>query len=141
MSELPAAVSRGLASSFRDFAGTVRGLAEGLSDEQFWRWPYPYGNSFGHLVLHLDGNLNHFVGARVTGTSYVRDREREFTEGARPPKEEVLARLDETDYGLGFGASAGGFDVSAGFGSAGASSPGSPSSMTRTVPRSFSKSE
>jgi uncharacterized damage-inducible protein DinB len=46
-------------------------------------------------VLHLTGNLNHFVGAQLGGTGYVRDREREFTEQQVPAKAEALARLDE----------------------------------------------
>ena len=33
---------------------------------------------FRSLVLHLCGNLQHFVGARLGGSGYVRDREREF---------------------------------------------------------------
>ena len=53
-------------------------LAEGLSDVQFWARPYPYGNSMGHLVLHLTGNLNFYIGREMAGTGYVRDREREF---------------------------------------------------------------
>src|SRR5262249_2124547 len=44
---------------------------------------------------HLTGNLNHFVGARLGGTDYVRDREREFTETNHPLKAEALTRLEE----------------------------------------------
>lgn len=95
MSESSDAIAVGLVASFRDFAETTRRLAGSLSEEQFWTRPYPYGNSFGHLVLHVTGNLNHFVGAGLAGTAYVREREREFTEEGRPPKAEVLGRLDE----------------------------------------------
>ena len=35
-----------------------------LSEEQFWRNPFPYGNDIGHLVLHLTGNLNYYIGAK-----------------------------------------------------------------------------
>ena len=45
-------------------------------------------------MLHLTGNLNHFVGAQLAGAGYVRDREREFTETQPPPKSEALDRLD-----------------------------------------------
>ena len=69
-------------------------MAADLSSEQFWTKPYPYGNSFGHLVLHLTGNLNHFIGAQIAGTGYVRDREREFTETSKPPKDSVLKDFD-----------------------------------------------
>ncbi len=72
----------------------VRAVAEPLSAEQFWRKPLDPGNSVGHLVLHLSGNLNYMVGACLGGTGYVRDREREFTEANVPPKAEALAGLD-----------------------------------------------
>src|SRR3954465_15437167 len=73
----------------------VRELAGPLSDGEFWSKPVDPGNSVGHLVLHLTGNLNYFVGAQLGGTGYVRDREREFTETQPPPKAEALAGLDE----------------------------------------------
>src|ERR1700730_13642281 len=72
----------------------VRSLAEPLSEAEFWTKPLESGNSVGHLVLHLTGNLSYFVGAQLGGTGYVRDREREFTEAQPPGKAETLARLD-----------------------------------------------
>ena len=72
----------------------IRAAAEPLSEADFWRKPLDPGNSVGHLVLHLTGNLNHFVGAQLGGSGYVRDREREFTEASPPPKAEALAGLD-----------------------------------------------
>jgi uncharacterized damage-inducible protein DinB len=73
----------------------VRTLAEPLSEQEFWTKPLDPGNSVGHLVLHLTGNLNHFVGAQLGGSGYVRDREREFTETRLPSKAEALAKLDD----------------------------------------------
>src|SRR5881398_3724531 len=73
----------------------VRHIAEPLSEQELWRKPLEPGNSVGHLVLHLTGNLNHFVGGQLGGSGYARDREREFTEANPPPKAEALARLDE----------------------------------------------
>lgn len=73
----------------------VQQAAEGLSEAAFWARPVEPGNSVGHLVLHLTGNLNHFVGARLGKTGYVRDREREFTEPNPPAQAVALARLDE----------------------------------------------
>lgn len=90
------AVTEGLSVAFSMYAGRVRQLSETLSDKQFWTKPYPYGNSVGHLVLHLTGNLNEYIGEQIAGTGYVRDREREFTDTARPPKEDVLAAFDRT---------------------------------------------
>src|SRR5262245_6586969 len=73
----------------------VRKAAGPLTEEEFWRKPVEPGNSFGHLGLHLTGNLNYLVGACLGRTGYVRDREREFTETNVPTKDEALARLDE----------------------------------------------
>jgi uncharacterized damage-inducible protein DinB len=73
----------------------IRELSEPLDDGAFWRKPLEPGNSVGHLVLHLTGNLNHFIGAQLGGTGYVRDREREFTEARPPAKAEALAKLDD----------------------------------------------
>ncbi|HEY1861260.1 MAG TPA: DUF664 domain-containing protein [Gemmataceae bacterium] len=72
----------------------VRQLAEPLTDEQLWRKPLESSNAVGHLILHLTGNLNHFVGACLGNTGYVREREREFTEANVPSKTGLLAGLD-----------------------------------------------
>lgn len=88
-------VGNGFSAAFQDFLKRIHTLAEPLSEEQFWRKPYPYGNSFGHLVLHLTGNLSYYIGTEIAQTGYVRDREREFTDAQPPTKAEALARLDE----------------------------------------------
>lgn len=49
-------------------------------------------NSGGTLALHLAGNLQHFVGAVMGGTGYVRDRTREF-EARNLPRSELLAEI------------------------------------------------
>jgi len=96
MGDLKETAASSLAALYTKLAGWVRELAAPLSDEQFWAKPFPFGNSFGHLVLHLTGNLNYYIGAQIAGTGYVRDRPREFTEEARPSKEEVLRGFDKT---------------------------------------------
>jgi uncharacterized damage-inducible protein DinB len=73
----------------------VKQLAEPLSDGELWRKPLEQSNSVGHLILHLTGNLNHFVGAQLGNTGYVREREREFTETHVPTKTLLLAGLDD----------------------------------------------
>jgi hypothetical protein len=84
-----------LAARYTKLAGYVRDLAAPLTQEQFWAKPFPFGNSFGHLVLHLTGNLNYYIGAQIAGTGYVRDRAREFAEAAPPAKAEVLKKFDD----------------------------------------------
>src|SRR5260370_23178456 len=94
MAEVNETVSAGLAAYYEYVAAHLHEWVDPLSNEQFWRNPYPYGNSVGHLVLHLTGNLNYYIGARVAETGYVRDRDREFTEKQLPPKEEALRAFD-----------------------------------------------
>jgi hypothetical protein len=96
MDTLSATIANSLTERYATLAGKVRELAAPLTDEQFWRKPFPFGNSFGHLVLHLTGNLNYYLGAQVAGTGYVRDRDREFAEPEHAPKQEVMRRFDET---------------------------------------------
>ena len=87
-------IAAAFAQAFRDYRNRVHQLADGLSDTQFWARPYPYGNSLGHLTLHLTGNLNFYLGSHMAGTGYVRDREREFHDPAPPSKADALRALD-----------------------------------------------
>ena len=91
MSDLSSTVGSGLADYFEKVCAKLHKWVEPLSEEQFWTNPFPYGNDVGHLVLHLTGNLNYYIGARIAGTGYIRDRDREFTEAARPAKEDGAA--------------------------------------------------
>jgi hypothetical protein len=95
MSVTNTVVVEGFAKRYEELGGKVQELASGLREEQFWSRPFPFGNSFGHLVLHLTGNLNYYVGSEIAGTGYVRDRDREFTENNPPSKREVMKRFDE----------------------------------------------
>jgi hypothetical protein len=52
-----------------------------LPDDKLWAKPLPFENSVGHLVVHLTGSLNHFIGAKIAGSGYVRDRPGEFSNG------------------------------------------------------------
>ena len=89
-------VGLGFARDYEGCRARVHELAAPLSDDAFWTNPFGFGNSFGHLVLHLTGNLNYYIGAQVAATGYVRTRDREFTETARRPKADVLRDFDAT---------------------------------------------
>jgi uncharacterized damage-inducible protein DinB len=95
MSTLSQSISEGLAGEFRRRSADLHKWADPLSDEEFWKNPYAYGNSVGHLVLHLTGNLNYYIGARIAETGYVRNRDLEFTETRRPSRAETLHKFDE----------------------------------------------
>lgn len=95
MTDLKETMAATLATRYTTLARWVRELAAPLSQEQFWTKPFPFGNSFGNLVLHLTGNLSYYIGAQIAGTGYVRDRPQEFADATQPPKEEVLRKFDE----------------------------------------------
>src|SRR2546423_162147 len=94
MANLENTMVAGLETRYKKLAGRVWELAGPLSDEQFWTKPFPFGNSFGHLILHLTGNLNYYIGAQIAQTGYIRDRPREFTDPNPPFKDEAFKRFD-----------------------------------------------
>src|SRR5436309_9482154 len=95
MPDLKDTMAAGFEARYKKLAGRVRELAEPLSDEQFWTKPFPFGNSFGHLVLHLTGNLNYYIGAQIAQTGYIRDRDKEFSDQQPPGKAEALEKFDQ----------------------------------------------
>jgi uncharacterized damage-inducible protein DinB len=95
MPDLSSIAASTLASYYEEVRDKVHTWVAPISTEQLWRRPYAYGNSIGHLLLHIIGNLNYYIGTRIAGTGYVRDRDREFNETARKPKDEVLADFDQ----------------------------------------------
>ncbi|HLJ89468.1 MAG TPA: DUF1572 family protein [Candidatus Angelobacter sp.] len=80
---------------YQRVAGQVHDLVAPLSDDHVWSRPYPYGNSIGHLLLHITGNLNYYVGAQIAQNGYVRNRDLEFTDSSRKPKQELLKAFDD----------------------------------------------
>ena len=90
MSDINERLTSVLSERYAANATRIRELAAPLTNAQFWQKPFPYGNSFGHLVLHLTGNLNYYIGTQIAGTGYVRDRPREFTDPNPPSKDEAL---------------------------------------------------
>ena len=95
MHRLDETVALTLTSRYTANAMRVHELATPLANAQFWQKPFPFGNSFGHLVLHLTGNLNYYIGAQIAQTGYVRDRPREFNDPNPPTKDEALQRFDD----------------------------------------------
>lgn len=95
MTDLPKTLSIVLADRYAANAARVRELAGPVSESQFWQKPFPFGNSFGHLVLHLTGNLNYYIGAQIANTGYIRDRPREFNDPNPPSKDDALKRFDD----------------------------------------------
>ena len=95
MPELDKTLASVLMARYSANAARVRELALPHTNDQFWQKPFPFGNSFGHLVLHLTGNLNYYIGAQIAETGYVRDRPREFHDPNPPSKDEALKNFDD----------------------------------------------
>ena len=72
-------------------AGEIRAYS---SEAEIWTVSGDQKNSPGTLVLHLCGNLMHFIGAGFGVTAYIRDREAEFAD--RCTRNELLAEIAET---------------------------------------------
>ncbi len=72
---------------------SVRLELEAYPDEKLvWALPPGLPNSAGTLILHLAGNLQHYVGALLGGSGYVRNRDEEFA--ARDvPRSVLLAQI------------------------------------------------
>jgi hypothetical protein len=96
MDDLPSTISSDFAGYYEYIAAHVHKWVDPLTQEQFWHNPFAYGNSAGHLILHLTGNLNYYIGAQVAETGYIRNRDREFTETAKTDKAKVMHAFDQT---------------------------------------------
>jgi len=94
MADLAETIAKDLADYYEMVRDETHRWVDPLSDEQLWQLPFAHGNSVGHLLLHMTGNLNHYIGARVAEDGYVRDRNREFTEREHKSKQELLAAFD-----------------------------------------------
>jgi uncharacterized damage-inducible protein DinB len=68
----------------------IRAAVETLDDDQLWWRPHEGSNSVANLVLHLSGSINHYLNRGVGGIPYDRNREQEFAERGRLPKQELL---------------------------------------------------
>ena len=62
----------------RDIDALMKELKAYKKEENLWLIEGEILNSGGNLVLHLCGNLRHFIGAMLGGTSYIRQRDDEF---------------------------------------------------------------
>jgi uncharacterized damage-inducible protein DinB len=63
----------------RELEGFVREVEACPDDESLWQVAPGVTNSVGTLALHVCGNLQDFVGRVLGGSSYVRNREHEFS--------------------------------------------------------------
>ena len=65
------------------------------NENDLWLKKGTITNSAGNLVLHLNGNLNHFIGFSFGKSDYKRDRAAEFNLQSIA-RDELLAQIDKT---------------------------------------------
>lgn len=63
----------------RDIDRLIAELDHFADPSLLWKTSGQISNSAGNLMLHLCGNLNHFIGHLLGGSGYVRNRELEFS--------------------------------------------------------------
>lgn len=64
-------------------------------EKKLWAVTGLITNSAGNLCLHLTGNLNHFIGATLGNSGYIRQRDREFSD-KNIPRAQLIADIDKT---------------------------------------------
>ncbi|HEX7337696.1 MAG TPA: DUF664 domain-containing protein [Gemmatimonadales bacterium] len=107
---------------------TLRREVEAYPDDgSLWRSVPGIANVGGTLVLHLTGNLQHYLGARLGATSYIRDRNAEFArrdvprvellrevEAARVAVRTAVSKVSERELSADFPETVGGVRVELG---------------------------
>lgn len=66
-------------------------------ESNLWVLDKSITNTAGNLCLHIVGNLNHFIGAILGNSGYVRERELEFSMQGFS-KEELIYQIDAAIY-------------------------------------------
>ncbi|MDZ4712920.1 MAG: DUF1572 family protein [bacterium] len=81
------------------YLGFLDQLKEEISmyryEADIWKVENGISNAPGNLCLHICGNLNHFFGAVVGHSGYVRDRDLEFS-AKDVSRAELMKKVDDT---------------------------------------------
>lgn len=79
----------------RDLNKLKTEIAAYNNEENLWVIDKSIANSAGNLCLHLVGNINHFIGAQLGNTGYIRNRELEFSL-KDVPRTELIEKIEAT---------------------------------------------
>lgn len=79
----------------RDLNHLANELNAYQNEANLWLTPGEVNNSAGNLCIHLCGNLQHFMGATLGNTGYIRNRPYEF-EAKDVPRTEILKEIEIT---------------------------------------------
>lgn len=81
------------------YSDNLNKLKEELSlyknESDIWKLEGSITNTPGNLCLHICGNLNHFIGALLSKTGYIRERDLEFSK-KNISRDELLKEVDGT---------------------------------------------
>ena len=99
----------------RDLNKLIEEISLYKNETDLWKIKEGISNSGGNLALHLIGNLNHFIGATLGNTGYIRERDKEFSLKDIPKKQlvddihktssivtDTLSSLSKDDLGKDF---------------------------------------
>ncbi|HEU5303288.1 MAG TPA: DinB family protein [Gemmatimonadales bacterium] len=108
----------------RDLRALRREVEAYPEDRAVWQQVPGISNVAGTLVLHLTGNLQHYLGARLGGTDFIRNRAAEFSrrdvpraelvreiEAARAAVKTAVARIAAPELAAEFPETVGGVRV------------------------------
>lgn len=79
----------------RELRALNRQIAAYTDDQSIWETAPGIANSAGNLVLHMAGNLRHFLGAVLGPSAYVRNRDAEFST-RELSREELSVEIERT---------------------------------------------
>ena len=79
----------------RDLNQLKKEIESYQNEEAIWKIDKDILNSAGNLSLHLVGNINHFIGAILGNSGFVRNRELEFSL-KNIPKTELILQIEKT---------------------------------------------
>ncbi len=79
----------------RDLDKLITELNLYQNESHLWLLDKDISNTAGNLALHLVGNLNHFIGASIGNTGYVRQRDLEFSQ-KNIPREDIIKSIEAT---------------------------------------------
>lgn len=79
----------------RDLNQLKKEIESYQNEDSIWKIDKSILNSAGNLTLHLVGNINHFIGAIIGNSGYVRNRELEFSL-KNIPRTELIEKIEKT---------------------------------------------
>ena len=74
----------------------IQSCLDRLTNEQVWWRPNESSNSIGNLLLHLNGNVNQWIGNGLGNLPDYRRRQTEFDERDQLDKDKLISMLSET---------------------------------------------